>query len=186
MNSLDLFNFCVEKLSEKTKFFHVNNEEIEESSKFLADRFRNAVTIAGTRSFHKYRPLEKGAMACYSFSNDKTWQERKVHRVGSMPSSDPELVVPQEGDFIAFRYNDSRFAGRVRHIDTEFGDCSVEVLKYRRSTCAFCFDSNENAINMFIDDIIGIFEQPTMALKKEKTMYKFNHVELNNWLNISL
>ena len=67
LNALDLFNFCLEKLSQKIQFFYVKIEDIEESEGFLAERFADAVTIAGTRSFHKFKPLPNGLMACYFF-----------------------------------------------------------------------------------------------------------------------
>ena len=105
----------------------------------------------------------------------------KVHKVASMPSSDIPLVVPNPGDFVAFKIEDKPHVGRLRFLDTEFEDCSLEVLQYEWGT--FFFEKDSGYVNCFLHDIIGIFQPPTMALKKKKIRYQFNRVEVSNWLN---
>ena len=100
LNSYELYEFCKTQLSEKIKFFHVGTAEIEGMALFLEDRFQNAITIKGTRSFHKFRPLSTGLIACYAFSTDKSWVENKVHREGETPEIEVVMVTPKVGDIL--------------------------------------------------------------------------------------
>ena len=51
-----MFDFCVNNI-EGINFIYISTDELSETRIFLNDRFVNASTISGTRSFHQFDPL---------------------------------------------------------------------------------------------------------------------------------
>lgn len=67
----DMFAFLTEKFVSIIKFMYISKSDVAEETAFLTSRFANAVTVKGTKRFHKFTPVSSTTALAHELSVDQ-------------------------------------------------------------------------------------------------------------------
>ena len=100
LTSEDMFIYCKENLSNKIKFFHTINEEIEASARKLIQRLSKSLQIPGTRKYHKFVPINEMKINAFEISLDEKVLKQNTQKTENAKNSLHPVVLPHNGVFL--------------------------------------------------------------------------------------
>ena len=179
-----MFDYCVENLSNKIKFFYTANEDIEAEVNVLNERFMKCILIPGTLKYHKFIPMNEFKIKVFEISSDGNGVEKYIQK------KDNENIVlnstfhPNNGDFIICNYNQVKWVGFVDSYDDEFGDFGISFLYPSGYKKYYYFPEKEDFCHIIKENILGILCSPNIKAGTTRIQYAFDEAELKKIMKI--
>ena len=134
-----MFDFCVNNI-EGINFIYISTDELSETRIFLNDRFVNASTIPGTRSFHQFDPLCGFKIATKRCSEDR--EIAFVHNF--VPNTTVAEIEVFHFEFVCCLYEQQWWIGMVQDINKEEADVDVKFMHPNGPSPSFKWPSKED------------------------------------------
>ena len=126
----DLFNFATENIKGIT-FVYVTCEEISVHEQSLIPRFETIKTIVGTRSHHRFVPVNKEELLLYRLSEDRCCTRTAV--CSGVDTIQRDITIRdhcQPGKYVAAVYGNDWYIGLINERSEEHEDLRVQFMKY--------------------------------------------------------
>ena len=134
-----MFEFCVNNI-DNINFIYISSDEMSETRIFLEDRFLNASTIPGTRSFHQFVPLGDNKIATKRCSEDG-----EIALVHSFISNTKVTEIEVfHFDFVCCLYEQQWWIGMVQDINKEEADVAVKFMHPNGPSPSFKWPSKDD------------------------------------------
>ena len=121
------------------KFFYVSAAEVQEHSHELKSRFESTKTVAGTRSHHRFVPVDDlGTVNMYRLSGDPFFTTVTVSKAADSENlsltDTEEIVTPTIGQYVAAIYDNEWYIGLITARSEEHGDVTVNFMTRNSKT----------------------------------------------------
>lgn len=133
----DMYNFCRNKFKDII-FFYIPKSDIDEDREFLKTRFLYTQRIPGTRSFHRFKPINSSNIEVMR-SSDQV--DSIKYDIDSSAKKEPSLII---GSYIACIYDNNWWIGLVLEVFNEDEDADIKFMHYNQKTKTFKWPSRED------------------------------------------
>ena len=148
-----MFNFCIQNLGSKIKFFVTSAEETEETEQQLKERFEGAKRIPGTRKYHKFLPVSQTQIIAHHISNDNKGDLKYVTGDKENLNAYKDVTV---GSYVVCIYNGQKYVGIVESYNSEFEDFLINFMTPKGFSKYYTFPEVKDSCNMISEVIVGI------------------------------
>ena len=146
-------------------FFFVSKEKVAEHAQNQDERFANAKTIAGTRSYHSFIPLnESRKLRVQRVSGDNEASlEASVYPDLADPTSQIRLTLREceVGKFVACLYDGKWWIGYIRDTNEEHQDIQVVFMHPHGPARSFSWPEREDVCFVPLQCILCIVNPPS-------------------------
>ena len=158
INAEEMYNFCNLHFKEIT-FFYISKSIIDKERENLQPRFMRAKTIPGTRSFHRFRPINNSGLEIMRTSD----QETHSIRFDFENFNEKELPSVSIGNYIACIYDNNWWAGIIEQVFNEEGDTEVKLMHFNPRTKTFKWPGREDKCLIPFSNILCRINAPTAS-----------------------
>lgn len=171
-SSQKLFDFCKGRI-ENISFIMISKETLIKACQNLQDRFTQAKTVPGTRSFHYFEPLSEDSIATKHTSYNENFCtifnfSGENH---SVKMSDVAIH-----NYIACIYDDRWYFGLVLSKHEDEGDVKVKFFHPHGPAPSFHWPPKEDICCIPVSNIISCVNSP--ATKASGRMYYFSEKDI--------
>ena len=149
-----MFNFC-KLLSSDITFFYLSKSDVDTERKFLQARFASAKTIPGTRSFHRFRPLNSSVLDIMRTSDQENFSLRFDFEKDAQV-----FPLASIGNYVACVYDNNWWIGIIEQVFDEEGDTEIKLMHFNPRTRTFKWPSREDACLIPITNILCKINAP--------------------------
>ena len=104
---------------EQNQVFLTSPDEIDQTKVKFKEIFESAITVQGTRKFHKFVPIDSNHIKAFHKSIDSTGELKCVTGTSNILNDNIEI---KDGSYVACMYNGKRYVGFVEPYNEEFDD----------------------------------------------------------------
>lgn len=166
MTPLQLFQWANTNIK-GIKFFYLSTEEVQECSKILQSRFMSVKTVAGTRSHHRFVPVNNlGTVNMYRLSSDSFCTTVSVTTAGA-PTDIDHLAIdinPIEpvtlGQYVAAVYDNQWYIGIVTEQSEEHGDVTINFMSRNSDTNILTWPSRKDECAVPPPNVLCVIKAP--------------------------
>lgn len=185
LSSEDLYLYCTQNLSKTMEFIYVSSETIKEMEEnLLKERFRLAVTVAGTQKFHRFVPVNKTEIEVFELSDDAIGEKRNIIKK-DIKSKDEGHVYPKIGDYVICSYTHSKWMGMILSYDEQFEDYEVDFLHPSGINDYYYFPKPVDRCHITIDNIHAIMDNPLLKPGTSRFQYSFSKPILQKYMSLT-
>jgi hypothetical protein len=154
--------YCTEKLAcETLNFIYVKKEVAAEIKPKLVERYKNAKTIPGTRSFHCVKFLQDGEIEAKPYS---LCIEGKRHRLVFPTQRDARVDVSLTdivlGSYVVINMLGLKTLGRIEAIKADEGGFMYKPMKRRKGANSFQWPFVSHILFISFDDFLFCVDDP--------------------------
>jgi hypothetical protein len=149
MTPSQLFDWAKKNIKGIT-FFYFSAAEVQACSKELQSRFESTKTVAGTRSHHRFEPVDNlGTVNMYRLSGDPFYTTVSVSSVVGIEHLPPitgttEMITPGIGQYVAAIYDNKWYVGIVTERSEEHGDVTINFMSRNINTNIIAWPSHKD------------------------------------------
>ena len=185
LNAEHFYNVVKEKCPH-VKSILVPAAKIHATEKFLEKRFKEAMTLVGTRSFHRIVPIDKSKVQAYVYSADKDYQVStiNVNAKSFVQIDSGDLKDCLVGSYVTVLYDKKCYVGIIESISEEFNDYYVKFLEETKEPYVYKTTLNErDACWVLSYNVLEILSTPSLQRSKTTSSravnYMFEKTEIN-------
>lgn len=108
------------------KFFFIEKSTLQAVRTRLQERYADASTLPGTRSYHAFIPIDKGIISYKRTAEDESVSG--THSFWKQSSSPSTSLLPKEQDYVSVLYDDYWWIGLVETVDKETSEARVKFM----------------------------------------------------------
>ena len=158
-----IFEFCQSEISGITTLF-IPSSDINDIRDRMKDRYSNAKTVPGTRSYHEFVLLSINKLGLKRVSEQNDYTATFEFGNTTIQSHELQLKVSQ---FIACVYDDSPWIGTILEIDEANRDILVKFLHPPLPTRSFHWPEREDKCYIPDTNILSIVKPPVISTGRQ-------------------
>ncbi len=156
----DLYNWASLNI-QGIAFFYVSDEEVQVHGNTIKERLGNAKTVPGTRSHHKFVPINTDEMKIFCVSFDDESRSTKVSITGiTMLTTTVDINTVRPGVYVAAEYDDNWYIGCA--IGKDEGDILINFMECNKVTLALKWPLKEDQCYVPIVHVLCIIPAPDL------------------------
>ena len=141
---------------EQNQFFLTSPDEIDQTKVKFKEIFESAITVQGTRKFHKFVPIDSNHIKAFHKSSDSTGELKCVTGTSNILNDNIEIKV---GSYVVCIYNGQKYVGFVESYNEEFDDFLINFLT-PKGPSFYAFPDKKDSWNILKEDMIGMLACP--------------------------
>ena len=145
----------------KIYFYEIKQEVLQRTRECLQERFANATTVKGTRSFHNFKPISSSQIETKRINFDE--HSYIFEFVQSVSHEEPAISRVKPGGYIVAAYDNHWYIDFVAKIDLDNGDVQVNFLHPKGPAASFHFPKHEDICWIPTMHIICCIDPPILA-----------------------
>ena len=190
----DFYNWCTTNIHNIT-FRYITTEQIQTHESKICERMANAKTLTGSRSHHKFVPINDHDLRMFRLSADDS--STLINATKTQDLNIPNSFTPVDpsklnaGKFIAAVYDDAWYIGLIESVSTIHEDAMIKFMHRRPApdSNTFFWPNRDDCCNVPYNHILCCVPAPEMNFTGRQILYTLDgqtvkHVEdiYNNFL----
>ena len=148
-------------------FFYLSSEEVQACRKKLPSRFESTKTVAGTRSHHRFVPVDNlRTVNMYRLSGDPFYTAVLVSAVASVEQllkGTTEMITPAVGQYVAAIYDNEWYVGMVTERSEEHGDVTINFMSRNINTNIIAWPSHKDECAVPLQNVLCLISTPAVS-----------------------
>ena len=169
----DMYEYCINNLSENITFFYVQSNEVKETENYLYERFEMTKTILGTQKFHKFVPNDRNNIRTYEISIDRNYESKILKKSITENKFTLNEIQIKEGDYIVCLYGEQKWIGFCTEHNVEYDNYKVDFFNPPGLNTYFYFPQNRDSCYISKDKILGVLTDPKLKAGTSRIQYSF-------------
>ncbi|CAH0556044.1 unnamed protein product [Brassicogethes aeneus] len=162
LTPLDLFNWANCNIH-NIKFFFVSHADVQQHAKSLEARFQSAKTVPGTRSYHRFVPINNSELILYRLSSDDENSGFKVSlTVRKKHEKNIDIDELQPGVYVAAVYDDNWFIGCIKERHFDETDLLINFMQRHKDTNVLSWPSREDSCFVPFEHVLCVIPAPSV------------------------
>ncbi len=177
LNANDLFTFCKENIAGIVSHF-ISKQEMDTVRKFLQQRFIEARTLPGTRSFHHFEPLSATVIAVKRVSEDVDYDMRYDLVLGKRVDTEiPEAAEVKASDFVLCSYDKEFWIGFVESVNKDEDDAFIKFMHPPYPARSYTWPTREDTCFVPLVNILCTISTPETVTSTGR-QYKISEADV--------